>query len=485
MRHYQSLSILLLLIICLLCAGCGGGSGNSSTPQVPKVLGTTTSTVDSTGGTIAPPTSFPDTPTVVIPAGAINGTATVTADVLDMAPTPPANSDAVLLGNPVKIAISGAELADNSAMTVSMPGTLASDEHAVIGYERDGVWVAMPAVASGGNLTAELPTGHGDTVRKRGVILDTIIVVGLYKFPAFTVNTGDPPMETYQYNGSGWSVYNGNWKETTNEKVALLVHGVAFGSHDDLTPLAHHLKTKGYYSEIYAVEYHEGYGIIRLGAKLATYINSKVQAGKIDIFAHSMGGVVSRSAMELGTGKCYSKVNALVTMSSPHNGQSAAFLTSMLLNFGKGLGAKLPNLTNCIPEFYDLATGSAFFNTLNASPGHNTCHYRMLVGADANQPNGYWLSSLAGFGVPEAVRLPLTDLLNDSLVKDHDGMVEARSSGYPLGYECASYKSATLRLNHDWIKQHGDSYAIIDGWLNELYPTTPPPSTGGIDVTVD
>jgi len=438
----------------------------------PKVVQNSTTSLNASGGTIQVPT-VTDSPTVSLPAGAITGEATVISSAMETSPTPPGNSDAVLVGNPIKTVISGSDLVDGTEATVTAPVTAGANEQLVIGYEQDGVWVAMPAeeaTRSGGNVSAHLPIMTSDTTRSRGTrgISQRVIVWGIYKFIC-NPKTGDPPMETYQFNGSGWNVYNGNWKETQGERVALMVHGVWSGTHTDFTPLASHLMSKGYYDEIYAVEYHEGYGINRIGSKLATYISSKVfnGVGKIDVFAHSMGGVVAREAIERPNGAA-SKVNLLATMSSPHNGQSKALLFSIILNGVRRIGINV-SLTDCVPEFADLSAGSPYFSGLN-SPTHTNCIYRSLIGADANQNNKYW-------------PVPL-NFFNLLLAYDHDGMVEVNSSSYPLSGECASYKSATLRLNHDWIKRSDSSFNIIDGWLNELYPPSVQLTTDRATITI-
>lgn len=244
--------------------------------------------------------------------------------------------------------------------------------------------------------------------------------------------SADVPMLTYKYSNGGWNEYASKWN---GEHVALMVHGIT-ANQDDMTELATHLINSGYYDAIYAVRYYLGFRLNDIGSTLASIISYSAGERKIDIFAHSMGGLVSREAIERPNG-ISSKVNVLVTMSTPHAGVTGSFVL-----YGTSFN---PVNNSPYPEYQDLEPDSSFFRGLNA-PTHTNCIYRSLIGADANQLSPYsprnWISP------------PVYRLFFLYMTGEHDGMVETWSSGSFLGLECADYKSATLRFNHDWIKRY-------------------------------
>lgn len=426
-----------------------GAQGDGAATSEPKVLSSKNTSMTTSGGTIAPPAFYADAPTVVIPAGALNGSGIVTTSVLDRVPVPPANPSAVLVGHPMNISLTGTAFTDGATVTVSAPITLGEDEKAYIGYEQDGLWIAVSSTVSGCKISGDIAMpapGAVNGLRIRSGD-QTIRKIAVYKY-AIRYFIGDPPMTTYRFDGANWVEDSGNWKELELKRVALMVHGIDFGSREDMKPLASHLWNGYRYDAIYAVEYIEGWGIRKLGETLAAKIKSKVKAGTIDIYAHSMGGLVARGAIELYDAA--NKVNMLVTMSTPHDGTTESFLATILSNAVYGLGYE--------PEYMNLIHWplNPFLNDLNARPGKNNCHYRAIVGVEARGGSVYW-----------------TWFFSYLMQQPHDGMAEAFSSGFNLTGECADWKSQEVPYNHDWVKKNYQTFEQIDAWYQELYAAAP------------
>ncbi len=109
-------------------------------------------------------------------------------------------------------------------------------------------------------------------------------------------------------------------------RPVIFVHGL--GGHRG-NFLFHHgwLRTRGR-RRCYAVGFPEGGRLPELGRQLADYVqqvlevNGLPEDAQVDLVAHSMGGIISRLAVdELGTA---SRVHTLVTLGSPHRGTHAA-----------------------------------------------------------------------------------------------------------------------------------------------------------------
>lgn len=415
-------------------AGSPAGGGSCA-----GVLDSRTIALDGAGGLVRS-SAVLQAPRVVIGEGALSRQAAARLEVLREAPVAPPNRDARVTGPVAQLTLRTASLADDAQLEVRSAGSVPQGEVALLGYERDGVWIVDEATPIDGGLRAVVPlveTTGGSSGRGEG---ETSLRFALLSIePAVRVD--EPAIETYRLQDGGWAAYDGVWKEVAGERVALMVHGFMGGTREDLLPLARELLNQpGYrYDKVYAIEWHEGYGIERIGARLAGIIKERVSAGQIDVFAHSMGGLVARGAIELcGAAE---KVNILVTMGTPHLGHSRASLLSFLVMRSPSWAA----------ELRDLERGSGFLKKLN-QPSGTPCAYRLLAGDSPSRPHVYWT-------------VPLWGLMAGA----NDGMVETASAAADLKRECASYAVKVERLNHAGIRTDGAVFDDIRAWLLDLY----------------
>ena len=89
-------------------------------------------------------------------------------------------------------------------------------------------------------------------------------------------------------------------------------------------------------------------------ANTVASVRARTGAAKVDLVAHSMGGLVSRDYVKNLGGS--TKVDSLITMGTPHYGTDLAVLAKFL-TFGSCIG-----ITAC----NQMARGSSFLNSLNA-----------------------------------------------------------------------------------------------------------------------
>ena len=107
------------------------------------------------------------------------------------------------------------------------------------------------------------------------------------------------------------------WTAGSGSKgIVLIVHGWSSG-HRNFTSVAEELAEANW--TVYAIDYPSGQRIEDIGAALADLVDGCVPSGqKISILAHSMGGLVARSAIEqYGID---GRVDKLITLGTPHNG---------------------------------------------------------------------------------------------------------------------------------------------------------------------
>lgn len=111
-------------------------------------------------------------------------------------------------------------------------------------------------------------------------------------------------------------------------RTIVFVHGLA-ANRSGFLPLQTALRLAGHRRQI-AVSYRSSGSIEALALHLKREIDRRVGGGRIDLIAHSMGGLVARCyVQELGGER---RVDRLVTLGTPHRGTHAAsFVPSALV----------------------------------------------------------------------------------------------------------------------------------------------------------
>ncbi len=130
-----------------------------------------------------------------------------------------------------------------------------------------------------------------------------------------------------------------------DQRTLVFLHGLG-ANRSGFIPLRGYLRALGYDRQ-YAFNYRSAGSIERVALRFKEEMEDRVRGGRIDLIAHSMGGLVARSyVQQLGGAR---RVDRLITLGTPHRGTHAA-------NFiPAGLVRQL------LPE-------SAFIGRLNALP---------------------------------------------------------------------------------------------------------------------
>jgi triacylglycerol lipase len=111
-------------------------------------------------------------------------------------------------------------------------------------------------------------------------------------------------------------------------RTVVFVHGLASNSSAFL-PLQTYLRVRGFRHQI-AFRYRSRGSIEGLAIDLARELERRVRGGRIDLVAHSMGGLVARCYVQQLRG--HRRVDRLITLATPHLGTHAAnFLPSALV----------------------------------------------------------------------------------------------------------------------------------------------------------
>ncbi len=129
------------------------------------------------------------------------------------------------------------------------------------------------------------------------------------------------------------------------QRTLVFVHGLA-GNRSAFFPLQAYLRWRGHPRQL-GFNYRSTGSIEQHALRLKRAIDASVGGGRIDIIAHSLGGLVARGYLQLLGGA--RRVDQLITLGTPHHGTHAAnFIPSTLVR--------------------QLLPGSSFLEHLNAEP---------------------------------------------------------------------------------------------------------------------
>lgn len=214
-----------------------------------------------------------------------------------------------------------------------------------------------------------------------------------------------------------------------NEKILLLVHGWTDAPTDCWSSFIKKISpqiTQSNYNKIVTFGYYSGLSINTNGQLLASFLNSLPVGVNVDIVGHSMGGLVSRSALEKYNAS--SHVKNLVTLGTPHKGSLGGYLKNVIGFFVKFQYGNNPSLIGSFNTgsqgFEDLQNTSQFITELNTFPKPGNVNYYPIA-AVYNQNQNY--SNLAGITISTINQQPMVNGIVQSVLNGSDGIV-ARSS---------------------------------------------------------
>lgn len=104
------------------------------------------------------------------------------------------------------------------------------------------------------------------------------------------------------------------------KRTVVFVHGLG-ANRAGFLPLQGYLKLHGH-APHYAFNYRSAGSVERIALRLKREIDAHVRGGRIDLVAHSLGGLVARFYLQqLGGAR---RVDRLITLGTPHQGTHAA-----------------------------------------------------------------------------------------------------------------------------------------------------------------
>jgi len=107
-----------------------------------------------------------------------------------------------------------------------------------------------------------------------------------------------------------------------DQRTLVFVHGLA-ANRSGFYPLQVFLRLRGFKRQL-AVNYRSSGSIESIALRLKRQLDCKIKGGRIDLIAHSMGGLVARFyVQQLGGAR---RVDRLITLGTPHHGTHASIL---------------------------------------------------------------------------------------------------------------------------------------------------------------
>lgn len=318
-----------------------------------------------------------------------------------------------LLNNGCDISFDNPKIPDGSEMYVAL--VYDTDEaglRAVGDKVKQRVRVLTKVVKQGIRTTISLKTDPITDLAVEKYIIRPLEIMGASKLNQMLVEHQMPNMEEFGLKEVMFPIEKCKiaLKEpleiTSQDKVLLFIHGwtsspiACWNSFIiGLTPL---IKEAGY-TRLLTMGYNTSMPIDKNGELLSLYLQNKLNGAKVDIVAHSMGGLVARSALEnYGKGDL---VQNLITLGTPHKGSPLAIIKYGLEAFSSAIleeKGELDEYSRFIIKMYndgsqgfqDLYTESDFIKGLANNTAPST--YYHPIAAIYSSENlvrvGFWLS---------------------------------------------------------------------------------------------
>ena len=433
---------------------------------------------------------YPNAPKVEVKKGNVQEGTRITYQVLENIPTFSSEGSLKLGANPVQLSLQSSDgmaglSASNTILTVSS-SLPANEDFVGLAVYSGGFWNVLEPTIVGSEWYVELDL---DQIYANSEYSSNSITPQMLIFPPFIFTPivehdfeqieAQGAMKVYKFENDDWSstpVYSthegailslgkNSFVEDNGEDVLLLVHGIKpGGKYTHFTKMAKHF-SENKNMQIYAVEYDSSGGLSRLGMQLAEIISEAAPLGrKIKIVSHSMGGIVSRTALEMyGVAD---KVSHLVTLGSPHLGIALLASRNIAINiqddktrkkmaediFQESDGSVSVDdieleLKSSLITHLDLRANSHFLNSLNSLPKPQDTKYFLVAGVDATGYDTTWSKIL---------KPGMRDVNNDGFI------TEGSALAYSLNIDD---KTARYPLNHATIRTDPEVFKAISHWL--------------------
>lgn len=302
----------------------------SDTAQIKIEFSISKTITAQSGGSI----TTPDNSTLIIPVNALQTDGKVTISTVEANEQPiTTNPNLQDFGNSYKLEIPGNILLHSLTLTFVLDSLPSPIENYILCLYNGSSYFPIEYTISGNTVTAIIDNINWETTEslKNANLFSQLIISG------FKAKQTPPTAEMglKEANLSGEALTFSNPVAVCDgEKVLLLIHGWI----DKPQTWKNFVKnissqTEIKFDKIWTFGYNSSYSIDRNALELSQVLTNYTNGTKVKIVAHSMGGLVSRSMMELYGGSKY--VKRLVTLGTPHQGSPLGALRNVIGNFVK------------------------------------------------------------------------------------------------------------------------------------------------------
>lgn len=360
-----------------------------------------------------------DSINLVIPPNALPNNGKVFVGRTGSEPTSVPNTNLQIVGNPITIRIPSDSINSVIQLTFPAPSNSINTDNYCIFLYNGTTYFPVEYTLNGNTVTVSIDKINWESANnQKSLILSSIIIIAL-------TNKETPPISEMGLKefATGSQPFPTPKALNSSSKVLLLVHGLFSGPSKCWSSLIPKIQkeTNPSYTNYWTFGYNSALSIDQNAQILANSLSTYYANGaQIDIVAHSMGGLVSRSMIEQYGGNKF--ISKLITLDTPHEGSPLAvfrYVVGAVVALDSGIGGYL--IYNYESQgIRDLNTNSAYIQHMmtlqhpplpyytitatNASSMWNIVSNWLIPGLDDGV-----VSVVSATGVPGAVSpLPLS-----------------------------------------------------------------------------
>lgn len=369
-KYFKKLAFLITVSLLLLVSCSKDDKSNPSENSL------TTAIITPTGGNIETNEGIK----ISFPANAVSVSTEVSIGYSGTEPTTFPNPNVQILGQAFTIKIAANSLNESAFVEIPKPQGYTNIDETVIVISKEGTNTYYPLFfhESGDKLIAELdeinyqelyPSLRSNTEALLTTIIFYIIKSG--QIPS-AIEMG---LKKVDSNADNTLSFNAVPVLNNTDKVLIMVHGWRSSPSawkNFLPKIKPQIQCAGY-TQYLTFGYNSSLSIDENSVILANLLQTKMNGATVDIVGHSMGGLVTRSAIE--DHGCSGIVRNLITLGTPHRGSFAANLRTFLgiSLVSSGIFSSDYNINT--QGFRDLIPSSVFLTNLNDNPAPQTNYY--------------------------------------------------------------------------------------------------------------
>jgi len=320
--------------------------------QVEKLI------IAATGGML----NTSDSIKLIIPSYALPSDGNVFVGRTGNEPTSVPNEDLQIIGKPITIKIPSDSILKPIQLSFPVNSSSISSDNYFIFLYNGSTYFPIEYSLIGETVKVNIDIINWETTEKKNTtLISEIIIIALIAKqtpPSAEMGLKEISIEDGKMN---FNIPNAS----PSSKILLLVHGWTGRPTvwDELIPKIQE-ETSPSYTDIWTFGYNSSWSINYNAELLAQYLETYANGSHVDIVAHSMGGLVSRSMIEQFNGAQY--INKLITLGTPHKGSPLAVLRYMLGEIVKSSGIDQEYILYDYTSqgFNDLNTNSTFIQQM-------------------------------------------------------------------------------------------------------------------------